>query len=103
MNKFYSMIGMARKCGKVTVGFDATTLIVKKRKAFVVIIAEDASEKTKKNMIFHCNNNSCMYIIKGKKEKLGNILGKKYVSIAAIAEKNIASYLINKNNSEVIE
>ncbi len=97
MNKFYSMIGMARKCGKIAIGHDSVLKSIKKNKYSTVIIAEDASEKTKKNLIYECNKYNCKYIIKGEKQMLGKMLGKDKVSIAAVYEKNIALYLINNS------
>lgn len=97
MNKFYSMIGIARKSGKIAIGYDSSLKLIKKNNNCTVIIAEDASEKTKKNIIYECNKYNCKYMIKGEKQILGKMLGKNNVSIVAISEKNIALYLINNS------
>ena len=89
------MIGMARKSGKISIGYDSSLKIIKKNKNCVIIIAQDASEKTKKNIIYECDKYDCKYIIKGEKQILGKFLGKDIVSIVGIYEKNIALYLIN--------
>jgi ribosomal protein L7Ae-like RNA K-turn-binding protein len=95
MHKIYSMLGIARKGGNISIGFDSTKLNIEKNKSFLVIIARDASEKTKKNIQFICDNYNCEYIEFGEKELLGKSLGKKVVSVLSISDKNIASYLLN--------
>ena len=51
-NKFYGMIGIARKAGKLVFGYDmAVSLIKSKNAEILVIIASDTSDKTKKNIV----------------------------------------------------
>ncbi len=95
MHKVYSFLGIARKGGNVSIGFDATKIDIEKNKSFLVVIALDASEKTKENIKFICHKYNCKYIDFGEKEILGKSLGKKVVSVLSISDKNIASYLIN--------
>ncbi|NLK65673.1 MAG: 50S ribosomal protein L7ae [Tissierellia bacterium] len=95
MHKIYSMLGIARKGGNVSIGFDSTKLNIENNKSFLVIIACDASEKTKKNIKFICNKYNCEYIEFGEKEILGKSLGKNVVSVLSISDKNIAAYLLN--------
>ena len=95
MNKIYSMIGIARKGGKISIGFDVACLDIKNKKSNLVLIACDASEKTKKNIVFFCDKFEIKYIEYGEKEILGKSLGKKMVSVLSINDSNIASYLLN--------
>lgn len=95
MNKIYSMLGIARKGGKISIGYDVTCLDVKDKKSNLVLIATDASEKTKKNIIFICDKYEAKYIEYGEKEILGKSLGRKVVSVLSVNDTNIASYLLN--------
>ena len=95
MHKIYSFLGIARIGGKVSIGFDSTKMDIEKNKSFLVIIALDASDKTKKNIKFICDKYNCKYIEFGEKELLGKSLGRKVVSVLSITDKNISSYLIN--------
>lgn len=94
MNKIYSMVGLAKKGGKISIGFDVTCSEIKSNNSKLVLIAEDASEKTKKNVIYFCEKNNCKYIKYGEKELLGKSLGKKMVSVLSVNDENIASYLL---------
>ena len=95
MNKIYSMIGIANKGGKVAIGYDVTCLNIEKNKSVLVLIAADASEKTKKNILYVCNKYNCKYIEYGEKDLLGKSLGRKMVGVLSINDENIASYLLN--------
>lgn len=95
MNKVYSMLGLARKGGKISIGFDASCGDIKTKTSVLALIAEDASEKTKKNIKFECTKYDCRYIEYGEKELLGKCLGKKMVSVLSINDENIAVYLLN--------
>lgn len=95
MHKIYSMLGIARKGGNISIGFDATVSDVEKSKSILVIIASDASDKTKKNVKFICDKYNCNYIEFGEKEIIGKSLGRKVVGVLSIRDKNIASYLLN--------
>ncbi len=95
MNKAYSMIGIARKGGNISIGFDVTCLDIKDNKSKLVLIATDASDKTKKNIQFICDKYNIKYVEFGEKEILGKNLGKKVVSVLSIKDSNIASYLLN--------
>jgi ribosomal protein L7Ae-like RNA K-turn-binding protein len=95
MNKFYSMLGIAKKGGKLSAGFDVTCTEIEKNICMLVVIATDASEKTKKNIQYYCDKYKCNFIEYGEKELLGQALGKKMVSVLSVKDENIASYLLN--------
>lgn len=95
MNKIYSILGIARKGGNISIGYDVTCLDVKDNKSKLVLIATDASDKTKKNVQFICDKYETKYIEYGEKEILGKSLGKKMVSVISVKDMNIASYLLN--------
>jgi ribosomal protein L7Ae-like RNA K-turn-binding protein len=91
------MLGIARKGGKISIGYDVTCLEVQKNKnkSKLVMIASDASEKTKKNIIYVCDKYNGKYIEYGEKELLGQCLGKKMVSVLLINDENIISYVLS--------
>jgi len=51
-NKFLSLLGMARKANRVSLGYDKSLEAVHTGKAFAVFIANDISEKTKRGLVF---------------------------------------------------
>ncbi|MDF2676090.1 MAG: YlxQ family RNA-binding protein [Bacillota bacterium] len=94
MNKIYSMFGLARRGGKISIGFDASCIEIAKGKSKLVLMAQDASEKTKKNILYECDKYNCKYIEYGEKELIGQCLGKKAVSVISISDENMVSYIL---------
>ena len=92
-NKIYGMLGIARKAGKLVFGYDMAVSLIKGKNADVlVILAEDTSEKTKKNIIFECEKYGRKYIEYGEKLVYGKMLNKTEVGVLTITDKNIISY-----------
>ena len=79
------------KVGKIEYGTDAVIECIQYKKAKLVIIAEDASEKTKKNMEFICNKNNVKYVIYGLKDDLSHSIGKNNKVVFAIKDKNFVN------------
>lgn len=89
-DKIYGLIGLATRARKIAYGNDAVMDCVKQKKTKLVMVTEDASEKTRKNMQYVCQKNNIKIIIFGKKDKLSHIIGKDNKVVIAIKEKNIA-------------
>ncbi len=89
-DKIYGLIGLATRARKIAYGNDAVMDCLKQKKAKLVVITEDASEKTRKNMQYVCQKNNVKIIIFGKKDKLSHIIGKDNKVVIALKEKNIA-------------
>ena len=90
INKVYGMLGLASRARKVVSGTDAVIETINKREAELVIIAQDASEKTIKNMKYHCEKNDVEIVIYGTIDELSKSIGKNNRAIIAIIDKNFA-------------
>ena len=91
-----SLVGLAAKAGKVVSGEFATEKAVKTQKAFLVIIAQDASENTKKNFYDMCRYYRVPIYTIGSKEELGRAIGKEYRASLALTDENFSRAIINK-------
>ena len=47
-NKIYGLLGLARRAGKISFGTESSIDTIERRKAKLVIIANDSSDRTKK-------------------------------------------------------
>ena len=65
INKVYGLLGISSKAGKVISGTDIILEKMERKKVKLVIIAEDASEKTIKNMKYYCSKKNVELIIYG--------------------------------------
>ena len=51
-NKFLSLLGMARKANRVSLGYDKSLEAIHTFKSYAVFVANDISEKTKRGLVF---------------------------------------------------
>ena len=81
---------MQQRAGKIIFGTDAVIDSINYKKAKLVIITIDASEKTKKNIIYICDKNKVPYIVFGNKDDMSHAIGKTNKVVFAIKDKNLA-------------
>ena len=81
---------MRQNRGKVISGMDAVTESVQKHKAKLVIVAQDTSEKSKKNIKYVCTNNGIVVIQLSTIEELSHFIGKRNKAIIGITDENFS-------------
>lgn len=95
-DKILSLLGIAAKSGSVVSGEFATEKAVKDGKAYLVIVASDASDNTKK--LF--DNATAFYQVPmylyADKESLGHFIGKEFRASLAITNEGLARSLEDK-------
>ena len=84
------MIGMATRAGKTVSGEFAVSNAVKKNKALLVVVAEDASLASKKSYADMCSFYKVSISCYGTKEELGRFCGKEYRAAVAICDEGLA-------------
>lgn len=99
-NKVLSLIGLATRAGKTVSGEFSTEKSVKSQKAFLVIIAEDASENTKKKFRNMCSFYQVPCYFLSDKESLGRCMGKEYRASLALEDENFSKAIMKALESE---
>ena len=89
-DKVLSMLGLAERSRNVVSGGFATEEAVKSGKAYLVIIAEDASDNTRKKYSNMCGFYEVPYEYYSVKEVLGHAIGKEERSCLAVTDKGFA-------------
>ena len=89
-DRVLSMLGLATRSGNVVSGGFATEQAVKRRKAYLVIIAEDASDNTKKKFSNMCNFYKIPYYCYEEKAYLGHAIGKEERTSLAVKNEGFA-------------
>ncbi len=77
---------------------DAVCEGVEKHKVNLVIVAEDASEKSKKNISYVCTNKEIKVIQLSTIERLSSYIGKRNRAIIGITDKNFSKGILEKCN-----
>lgn len=96
MDKRLGMLGLAAKAGNVASGGFSTEKAITEGKAYFVIIAEDASDNTKKKFENKCRYYGIPYVICGKMDELGHMIGKESRTSLAITDERFAENFIKK-------
>ena len=95
-DKVLSLIGLAMKAGKCASGETMTESETKAGKAFLVIVARDASDNTKKKFRDMCTYYQVPLYVIGSKEELGKAIGKEYRASLALTDENFSRAVIKK-------
>ena len=89
-NKTMGLIGLATKAGKTAGGEFLTEREVKSGRAALVIVAEDASENTKKKFQNMCEYYKVPIRFYGDKDTLGHAMGKQFRASLAVLDEGLA-------------
>ncbi len=87
--RVFGLLGIAMKAGKIACGTESVTETIERGKANLVMISEDASDKSKTNMKFLCNKNNIKIIEFGTIEEISKAIGKQNKSVVSIKDKNL--------------
>ena len=89
-NKLLSLISMATKAGKPASGEFCTEKEVKTGGAYLVIVAGDASDNTKKKFKNMCEFYEVPIYFYSDKDTLGHAMGKEFRASLAITDEGFA-------------
>lgn len=88
-DKLVGLLGMCRRCGKLTTGFDAVVTLCKQGKA-LLLLAEDASPRTVKELRFQTSGTS-LYRLPLTKEQIAHAVGShKPVACLAVEDEGFS-------------
>ena len=99
------MLGISAKAGKIVCGTDATTQDIEKHKVKLVIVAVNASDKTKKNMRYICDKNNVPVLEFGDIDEISKTIGKNNKAIIGIKSKSLSEEiekLIKETGGELL-
>lgn len=89
-SKALSLVSLATKAGKTASGEFCTEKEVKTGMAELVIVAEDASDNTKKKFKNMCNFYEVPIYFYGDKDTLGHAMGKEFRASLAVLDEGFA-------------
>ena len=95
-NKLLSLLGLATKAGKVASGEFSTEKSVKTGKGFLVLVADDASQNTRKKFQNMCDFYEVPIYFIANKEELGRFCGKEFRASLAVQDENFAKAMLKE-------
>ncbi len=89
-DKVLSMLGLAARSKNLVSGGYMTEQAIKSGRAYLVVIAEDASDNTKKRFGNMCEFRGVPYEYYSEKEILGHAVGKEERTVVAVTDAGFA-------------
>lgn len=99
-NKAFSYLGLAVRAGKAVSGTFCVERSIRKGRAKLVIVSEEASDNSKKNFRSICTYHKVPLYFFGSSEELGNAVGKEFRVAAAIEDEGLAGAAIEQLEQE---
>ena len=90
MSKINSYMGFAKRSGNLIAGAETCIIYMKKKKVKLLLIAEDASENSKKKMISSANSFGVRYIVYGDSQELSKAVGSPGRTVFGILSSDFA-------------
>lgn len=97
-NKILNLIGLATKARKTVSGEFSTEKAVKSGKAYLVVVADDASDNTRKKFTNMCTYYQVPICFFGKKDELGHRMGKEIRASLAVLDEGFAREMVKQMN-----
>ncbi len=91
--KIFSLLGLCMKAGKLKSGGFQVEEAVKLGRAWLVLIAADASDNTVKKFGNMCSFYEVPYFRYGAKEELGRAIGREERSVIAVCDEGFSKSL----------
>ena len=92
--KFYSLLGLCRRAGRLQPGQALAETAVRSGKAALIVVAEDASANTHKKFRNSAQHYRLPLVIAGPMEELGAALGRDVLAVAAVTDAAFAEKLL---------
>ena len=89
-NRVLGLLGISAKARKVDSGTDLVIELIEKNKAKLVIVAEDAADRTKENLIYKAKQNNVPIEIYGKIDDISKAIGKSNKAVICIKDKHLS-------------
>ncbi len=93
MDKLFNLIGLAMRARKIVSG-DELLEAIRKQRVFLVIVASDASENTKKKYSDKCRFYDVEMIIVENSEKINHAIGKKNRMAIGISDEGFTKSIL---------
>ena len=89
-HKILGMMGIARRSGNMAFGYEQLKQQILKGRVFLVILAVQTSERTKKRIQGLCEETGTEWIVYGNKDELSHAIGQVNKTVFGITDENMA-------------
>lgn len=89
-NKILGLLGLSARARKLCYGNDSVLEELKKGSIYIIIVACDASDKTKKNWQFYSEKYNCKIAEVSNIDDLSKAIGKANKAVLGVKDENLA-------------
>ena len=89
-SKVYGLLGISAKAGKIISGTDVVIDAISKEIVKLVIVAEDISEKSKKNIKYFCEKQNIEMLVFGNIFNNSKAIGKQNRAVIGVKDLKLA-------------
>lgn len=90
------LIGLSMKAGKISFGTEAVADLIEKRKIKLVIVAEDAADRTIEKFRKYADEYKILFAKFGMSEELSKTIGKNNKVVIGVKDKTFAEQIFKK-------
>lgn len=92
-----SLLGLAKKAGRVEVGEEPVGAAARAKKARVILVAQDAGPSSQRRAFSFAQTGACLCLtLPADKDALGRSLGRSSVAMCAVTEIGLAGAIVKK-------
>jgi len=100
-DRILGLLGLMKRAGKLTAGFDAAKDRIKGKTAVLIALAGDTSEKTEKSIRFTAEEYGVKLVrIPPLMEDIGRAIGRKKAGVLAVTDSGFAEKLLTLSGKE---
>lgn len=97
IHQVLSMLGLAKKAGRVEIGEEPVAAAVRARKARVLLVAGDAGPSSQRRAFSFAQTGGCLCLtLPAEKDALGRALGRTSVAMCAVTDIGFAGAIVKK-------
>ena len=103
MQKVMGLIGLAKKAGRISCGETACKEAIRMGKSYLIFLAEDTSDNTKKNILDSCKYYNVEHYFLGTKTELGHAVGNRYNAVISVNDEGFAKGILKHIQANINE
>lgn len=97
IGQMLSMLGLAKKAGRVEIGEEPVDAAARAKKARVILVAQDAGPSSQRRAFSFAEAGACLCLtVPADKDALGRALGRTSVAMCAVTEIGFAGAVVKK-------
>jgi ribosomal protein L7Ae-like RNA K-turn-binding protein len=94
-DKFLQFLGLTKRARKLIEGYNNFEIALQSRKIYLVILAQDLAENSKKKVIKYCIDKDIEYIEAYTSSILGEAIGRSEIKVICVLDEGMSKQLVS--------